>query len=196
MRAGLLFTIVTLTLVATSGCGRSSPPAERAGSPPKAGPVKITQFYSDSKMIPRGLKANICYGVENAVKLELTPPVETLWPSAVRCFEVSPTVKTTYTLTAYGEDGSRETKSIEQTVGAPPPRLYDLWVNSVDVRRGSEVKICFKVDNVKSVKVSPGKLDGTGRCMTDRPSKTTTYKIVAMGGDREIDNGTVTVKVH
>ena len=33
-------------------------------------------------------------------------------------------------------------------------------------------------------------------CIADKPSKTTTYKITALGGDNEIDTGTVTIKVH
>jgi hypothetical protein len=192
MRAGL----VLLLSVPILNCGKSSPPAQTGAATGKvAAHVKITQFYSSDKMIPRGMKGNLCYGVENAVKLELNPPVESVWPSAVRCFEVSPHAKTTYTLTAYGGDGSRESKSVDMVIGAPAPRLYDLWVNAIDVRRGQQVKICFKLENVRSVKVSHGKLQ-PGNCLTDKPSKTTIYKITALGGDDEIDSGTVTVKVH
>lgn len=181
--------------LATWGCGNSSGPNAVVDSP-RSAHVKITRFYPEPKKIARGLKGKICYGVENGVRLELTPSVETLLPSVMRCFEVAPTANTTYTLTAYGQDGSRESKAAELAVGAPPPKLYDLRANSTYVARGKQVKICFKVDNATSVKVHPGKLDATGRCMTDRPSKSTEYKITALGGDREIDTGTVNVKVH
>ncbi len=147
-------------------------------------------------MVPRGLTGKLCYGVENAAKVELNPPVETLWPSMARCFEITPGKKTAYTLTATGEDGSKDTKTVEVTVGAAPPRLYDLWVNSINVHPGDDVTVCFKLENVKSVKAGPGKLDRTKNCLSDKPKKTTTYKITAYGGDNEIDSGTVTVKVR
>ncbi len=195
MRVRFPLVISFAVAVLTSGCGSSAPSSQtpKVTSRP---PVKITQFYAADKLVPRGMKGSLCYGVENAAKLELNPAVEELWPAAARCFEVSPKVKTTYTLTAVGDDGSRESKTVDITVGAPPPRLYDLWVNSVDVRKGEGVRVCFKVENVSSVKVSPGKLDATGKCLNDTPSKTTTYKITALGGDHEMDSGTVTVKVH
>ena len=109
---------------------------------------------------------------------------------------MSPAKNTTYTLTAYGEDGSTDKKTVDVQTAAAPPRLYDLWVNKINVPRGEEVRLCFKVENTTKVKVSAGKLDTAANCLTDRPQKTTTYKITALGGDREIDTGTVTVKVH
>ncbi len=56
--------------------------------------------------------------------------------------------------------------------------------------------VCFKVENAKDIKVSKGKLTPGKNCLTDRPKRTTTYKITAIGVDREEDTGTVTVKVR
>jgi hypothetical protein len=64
------------------------------------------------------------------------------------------------------------------------------------VRRGSLVKVCFKVQHASSVKISSGKLDRKTNCITDRPKKTTTYRISALGANQEADTGTVTVKVR
>lgn len=179
------------------GCGSKSAPTVAATEAKK--PVEhaaITQFYAAQPLLPRGLKGSLCYGVEHASKVELSPAVEQLWPSPVRCFEISPKEKTSYTLTAYGEDGSKASKTVEVTVGAPPPKLYDLSVNATDVRPGEKVTICFKVDNVKEVKASPGRLDRSVNCIFDNPKKTTTYRITALGGDHQEDNGSVTVKVR
>jgi hypothetical protein len=188
MRASIAITVALLAM----SCGTESPRPAENKRPPR---VKITQFYGDS-LVPKGLKGNLCYGVENAKKVELTPASDLIYPAVSRCIEIAPETRTTYTLTAYGEDGSKETKSIEVKAGAAPPRLYDLWANSVDVQRGEMVRICFKLENVRKVKVSPGTLESGTNCLSDKPAKTTTYKITAQGGDNEVDTGTVTVKVR
>jgi hypothetical protein len=179
------------------GCGGNAPQAPQIAEKKPVEHVKIVQFYAADPMIPRGAKGNLCYGVENAVKLELDPPADGVYPAMSRCIEISPPRrKTTYTLTAYGADGGKETKSVDVTAGAPPPRLYDLWVNAIEVHPGEAVKLCFKVENVQKIKVSPGTLDPATNCVSDNPSKTTTYKITALGGDNQVDSGTVTVKVR
>jgi hypothetical protein len=174
------------------GCG-STPKAPPAAAQPS--PVKITQFYASEAKIPRGLKGNLCYGVENASKVELTPAVEDVWPAPVRCVEISPKQNTTYTFTAYGEDGSKASKSVSVSVGSAPPRVYDLSVNSVLVHPGEQIVVCFKVENAVKVKAGPGHFDAERNCVADKPRKTTVYKISALGGDNQIDTGTVTVKV-
>jgi hypothetical protein len=158
--------------------------------------VKITQFRVNPDLIPRGISGKLCYGVENAVKLELTPAVEEILPANERCIDISPVKTTTYTLTAYGDDGKKVAKSLDVHVGNPAPRVSDLSATPTVVKRGSQVQVCFKVENARSVKVSRGKFDSKANCLTDKPQKTTTYKIVALGPDREEDTGTVTVKVH
>ena len=187
---------VLLTL-ATFGCGDKTPQATGVTEKKPVEHVKIVQFYAADRMIPKGAKGNLCYGVENAVKLALDPPADEVYPAVSRCIGISPNKrKTTYTLTAWGADGAKEMKSVDVTAGAPPPRLYDLWANSIDVHPGEAVKVCFKVENVQKIRVKPGTLDPATNCISDHPSKTTTYKITAFGGDNEMDSGTVTVKVR
>lgn len=187
--------LVILICLPISGCGGtpsvSSPPPK-----PKAEPVKITQFYASDKKLPRGVKGNLCYGVDHASKVELSPAVEDVWPAMTRCFDISPKQTTHYTLTAYGDDGSKDAKSVDVTVGAAPPRIYDLTVTADQVHPGQLVAVCFKVENTTSVKASPGHFDPSRNCITDQPTKTTTYKVFALGGDRQIDTGSVTVKVR
>src|SRR5271165_696713 len=93
-----------ITIIAIcGGCGHApSTSATASATTSAAAPVKITQFYASDKKIPRGLKGNLCYGVEHASKVELTPAADVVWPAAVRCIEISPKQNTTYTLTAYG----------------------------------------------------------------------------------------------
>jgi hypothetical protein len=179
-------TIAVLTL-ALAGCKQ---PAAKA---------RITQFKVTPSFLPTGISGKLCYGVENAAKLELNPRVEDLLPASDRCIDITPARTTTYTLTAYGADsapGNEDKKSVEVRVGAPPPRLSDLAASSTNIKRGASVRVCFKVENAKSVSAKPGRLDRKTNCLVDYPRKTTTYKISAFGPDSGQDSGTVTVKVR
>jgi hypothetical protein len=184
-----------LFVIGCTGCGSSSSPSKAPEAKAAPQPVKITQFYAADRKIPRGVKGQLCYGVENADKVELSPAADVVWPSPARCIEISPKQNTTYTLTAVGTDGSRASKTVDVSVGAPPPRIYDLSVNSTQVHPGDQIVVCFKAENVKSFKASPGHYDKLRNCLLDKPTKTTVYKITALGGDNQIDTGTVTVKV-
>jgi hypothetical protein len=157
--------------------------------------ARIAYFKADPSFIPTGTTGKLCYAVENATKLDLNPPVEYLLPASERCIDIAPKQTATYTLTAWGADGGQDKKSFEVRVGPPLPKLSDLIASSTEVKRGAPVKICFKVENAGTVRAKPGKLDLKTNCLTDYPRKTTTYKISALGPDREEDDGTVTVKV-
>jgi hypothetical protein len=187
--------VVCGLLLILAACGPNAPKPERKAEKGSAAPVKITQFYAADPLIPRGMSGKLCYGVENAAKVQIDPPVDELWPSPARCIDISPKRKTTYTLTAWGQDGSKATQAVSVSVGAPAPRIYDLSVNATQVRAGDPVVVCFKAENAKSLRAGPGHLDRDRNCLTDNPRKTTTYQIVALGGDNEQDSGTVTVHV-
>jgi hypothetical protein len=78
--------------------------------------LKILQFYTSGSQIAAGEKALLCYGVVNATSVRLEPPVEKVWPSVSRCFDVKPAKTTQYTLTAEGAGGATASESIEVTV--------------------------------------------------------------------------------
>jgi hypothetical protein len=159
-------------------------------------PAKIIQFRVTPAFIPKGISGKLCYGVENAARIELNPPVEELLPSPERCIDIAPAQATTYTLTAYGADGSKVSKSLDVRVGNPPPRLSDISATPTEVKRGTQVVVCFNAENARNIKVSKGKLTPGKNCLTDHPNKTTVYKITVFGADREEDSGTVTVTVR
>jgi hypothetical protein len=156
---------------------------------------KITEFKANPSSLAMGLSGKLCYGVENAARLYLTPQVEPILPASENCIDIAPKQTIVYTLTAVGADGDQDTKQVEVKVGAPPPRISDLKANSTQVRKGALVRVCFKVQNAKSVEGKPGKLNRKTNCLTDYPKKTTIYRVTAHGGDKEEDSGTVTVKV-
>ncbi len=78
-----------------------------------SGRVKIMNFTISPSVLPKGQKAQICYGVSNAKTVTIEPkPDENVWPSLARCVEASPTKETTYTLSATDAAGHTEQKSL------------------------------------------------------------------------------------
>ena len=90
------------------------------GTPP--GAVKILQFYASVGSLKIGDKAQLCYGVENAKSVQISPALSGVYPSYNRCVEVGPERTTHYTILATGFDGRIVTQSLTLPVAAPLPR--------------------------------------------------------------------------
>jgi len=185
-----------LALVLVTGCNRTA-----QTSPSGADSVRITQFYATASAAPRGESTNLCYGVEHAVAVEINPPVEKLAPSLVRCFAVSPTETTTYTLTAKDQQGKTVTQSVTLAVTGPRPKFDDISISAKEVKPGQQIQFCFKATNAVSVRGSPGRfLSGAGSpkadCLIDHPRKTTSYKLTIVGEGGQTDEANITVEVR
>jgi hypothetical protein len=76
--------------------------------------IKIISFYAYPGTINAGQKAQLCYGVINADKIQIEPPVEYVWPSLSRCVTVTPKSTTVYRLIA--EDQKGNTKKADAKV--------------------------------------------------------------------------------
>ena len=63
--------LALLAIAIASACGPApqQPVARKTESP-----VRITQFYTTTPQLPRGEKGLVCYGVENAKSVWLSPP--------------------------------------------------------------------------------------------------------------------------
>ncbi len=85
------------------------------------GPVRIIQFYASVGTVIAGQKALLCYGVENAKSVRISPMLSGVYPSQNHCLEVVPEHTTHYTLLAEGYDGRVATQSFTLAVqtGAP-----------------------------------------------------------------------------
>jgi len=187
--------LVSVAAALLAGCGSSAVPSAPVTKQTVRKP-KITQFYASPNAIPKGSKGSLCYGVEGATKLTLDPPVEEVWPALTRCLDIRPDKAVKYTLTATSDDGQTDVRTLEVGTAAAPPRLYDLWVNALEVGAGEPVKVCFKTENAIDVEATPGRLYKESGCLTDYPKTTTTYRIAAVGGDNQRDRGSVTVRVR
>lgn len=96
--------------------GRPTAPAA-AGT---AGPVRIIQFYASAGTIAPGEKALLCYGVENAKSVRISPMLRGVYPSPNRCLEISPQRTTNYTILAEGYDGALDARSLTLPVRTAP----------------------------------------------------------------------------
>jgi hypothetical protein len=99
--------------------------APSAGNP---GPARILQFYASAGAVLPGERALICYGVENARTVRISPWMDRVTPSFKRCLEVFPEHTTHYTILAEGYDGRVVTRSLTLPVtvepAAPAPVLH------------------------------------------------------------------------
>jgi hypothetical protein len=85
----------------------------------RTGPVRITQFYATAGTVLSGQKTRVCYGVENARSVRISPELDDVYPSPSRCVEVEPERTTHYTILAEGYDGAMATRSFTLAVQAP-----------------------------------------------------------------------------
>jgi hypothetical protein len=83
-------------------------------------PVRILQFYASVGILTRGQAAQLCYGVENARAVRISPSLDDIYPSPGRCVEILPEHTTHYLLTAEGFDGHVATQSFTLAVEAEP----------------------------------------------------------------------------
>src|SRR3954464_1653930 len=80
-----------------------------------AGPVRILRFYASVGSLSPGQSAQLCYSVENA-KIVRISPMQSAWPAQDRCFDVVPEHTTHYTLLAEGFDGTVAARSFTLSV--------------------------------------------------------------------------------
>jgi hypothetical protein len=188
-----------------AGCGGNHTQAAKTASASKVEPARITQFYTSTPQVPRGEKGLVCYGVENAKSVWLSPPRRELYPTISKCVEVEPQGKTTYTLTVEGLDGKMLIQEIalEREFSTPAAankvRILNVNISAAEVKAGDAVSICYKVENAQGVGIDPiGFRAGKERdgCVIDQPRRTTTYVVRATGAAGESDEERVTIRVR
>jgi hypothetical protein len=97
----------------------------------RSGPVKILQFYASVGSLTIGQKALLCYGVENAKSVRISPVLQGVYPSPNHCVEIIPERTTHYTILAEGFDGNVATQSF--TLAVQPPIAPPRPVNYADI---------------------------------------------------------------
>ncbi len=94
-------------------------------------PVRILQFYASVGILTAGQRALLCYGVENARSITISPSIDGVYPALSRCVEILPQHTTHYMIMAEGYDGRVATQSFTLAVQAAPvlPKAVDYAAN-------------------------------------------------------------------
>jgi hypothetical protein len=132
LAAGLLAAVWSLDW--TRGIGEKSWLQPVSGG----GPVRIVRFYASVPALTRGEKALLCYGVENARSVRISPMLQRSYPAGNRCMEIVPEHTTHYTLLAEGYDGKIATRSFTlpvETRPAPAQTPQFLYLAALDYPR-------------------------------------------------------------
>jgi hypothetical protein len=82
-------------------------------------PVRILRFYASVGAVTPGETAQLCYSVENAKSVRISP-MQRVFPTQPRCLDVVPEHTTHYTLLAEGFDGTVAARSFTLSVQNPP----------------------------------------------------------------------------
>lgn len=77
-----------------------------------SGELQFTEFHADAETLRRGETTELCYGVVNAVRVELDPPIEQAKPTYRHCLEIAPKATTTYTIKATDAKGNMKSQSL------------------------------------------------------------------------------------
>ncbi|MBZ5617681.1 MAG: hypothetical protein LAQ69_02930 [Acidobacteriia bacterium] len=160
--------------------------------------VRITQFYAISGEMTDADRNTICYGVENAKTVRMEPPIETLWPTATRCFWAEPRQDTTYKLIADGFDGSQASASFQVRVKPAPPSIVFMAVSHKEIQKGDAVTVCYGVAHAKAVRLDPigwGLAPIAKNCVRFYPPASMKFTLVASGADGLTDTDKFSVKV-
>jgi hypothetical protein len=74
--------------------------------------LRIIAFYANPRIISRGGRIEICYGVTGAKTVRIEPAVGEVWPALSRCMRASPERDTLYRLVAEDGAGHSATQSL------------------------------------------------------------------------------------
>ncbi len=191
---------IVLAAATSVGCAHSDRATPDANRTKTQDPVRITQFYATKPVLARGEDALLCYGVENATEVRLTPEVESIRPALVRCITISPTKTTTFTLVAQDRSAKTTSQSVTVKVTEPPPRFTDLSISANEVSAGEVIAFCFKAADAVAVRGKPGYFQHGGSprsdCLMNQPRHTTSYRITITGAGGQTDDATITVRVR
>jgi len=182
--------------------------AEKTPETPKQAPPRlprITHFYGNATVVPKGGSLTLCYGTENVDKLTLQPHEDSeLRPSFNRCVADTPVKDTTYTLTAQGPGG--ETAATFSIRVGPVERKERVLIRNFQVlgntpvRAGGRVQLCYSTESAVGVSILPDVgaplTLGRNQCVAVSPVKTTNYVLTATARNGSLDRMQVTVPVQ
>ncbi len=151
----------------------------------------ITKFAANPSRIRSGESATLTWTVQNADSVEISGIGSV--NSSAGSIQVSPTVTTTYRLTAKGKAGD-VTDTVQVVVDQPAARVVSFRAAPSTIKAGDSANLVWETENAQRVSISGiGQVNPSGTASVS-PRETTTYTITVTNQFGEV-NSTVTVTV-
>ncbi|HZD47111.1 MAG TPA: protein kinase [Silvibacterium sp.] len=139
-----------------------------AAPPPKI-PASIVSFGVNPTSVQQGETATLQWEAKDAVTLSINPDIGTVHPAGQQT--IRPSSKTTYTLTAIGNDGQATTRSVTVTVASapqPPPPSPHVDESALIREAVTRYQSAYNSHNIENIKAAwPGLPSGQERAMRD-----------------------------
>ena len=193
---------ITFYLTATNAAGSSnaSTTISVGGAYPPAGSPPVATLYLSPASIISGGSATLTWMTSGANYLAIDNGVKSLVgvSGASGSISVSPSVTTTYTLTAsnaYGNTYSSQVLTVTSVPAYSWPTINDFHCSNTTVVLGNQAKLYWTVTNADTITIDNG-IGSVGASGTVYiyPSATTTYTLMASKGGNAVAQS-VTVNV-
>ncbi|HEY6343162.1 MAG TPA: OmpA family protein [Bryobacteraceae bacterium] len=154
--------------------------------------VQIVFFNANPSAIAPGQSSTLSWQVQNATSVTLSG-VGTVQP--VGSVAVSPTMTTTYTLTASNASGSTSANAVV-VVNTPAVQLLNCYATPTNISQGESATLNWTTSNATKVTITPsvGTVPLSGNIAVT-PTSTTNYTITATGASGTTTSCSVAVTV-
>ncbi|MGA3045047.1 MAG: hypothetical protein ABSD67_00365 [Terracidiphilus sp.] len=165
---------------------------------PLSPPLAITSFTANPTMVVLGSSSTLSWTTTGATSVTVSPGNFTS-TSASGSTTVSPTVETTYTLSAMNAAGSiAATVTVNVAVPVSAPTITSFTAIPTSINSGSSSTLSWVTNGATSIAITPGAFTSTSASgsTTVSPTATTTYTLTATNaGGSTTATATVTVTV-
>lgn len=168
---------------------------------PELPSVRITRFEINPTVVHG---TQLCYALENARSARIDPDFGELSNLANGCPKLKSIETRTYTLTATGQDGKAQQRSVQYTPPEPPKeipiRITSFSPPTQTIKQGGQAKLCYSTFGEGSAQISP-QVGGVPpsllkRCVVVSPRENTVYTLTVTGSNRQTDSRRAIVKVE
>ena len=160
-------------------------------APPKPNPPTISSFTANPATIDKGKSSTLRWSVTNADSLSIDQGVGTVTGTSVK---VSPSLVTTYTLTATNSAGSVKARATVTVGVSLAPKISSFTASPATIDPGGRATLRWSVTNADTLSITPGigTLTDAQRRLYARtglrvsPSATTTYTLTATNSFKSV----------
>jgi hypothetical protein len=168
---------------------------------PELPPLRITRFEINPTVVHG---TQLCYALENARSARIDPDVGELNNLTNGCPKLKSLQARTYTLTATGQDGKTQQRSVQYTPPEPPKeipiKIISFSPATQTIKQGAQAKICYSTFGEGTAQISP-QVGGVPpsllkRCVVVSPKENTVYTLTVTSSNKQTDSRKITVNVE